>query len=205
MYLLIKGLILGFCIAAPVGPIGLLCIRRSLAHGRMSGLASGLGAATADACYGSIGAFGLTAVSNVLIGHKVWLNLLGGLFLCYLGARIFTSKSAGQSAKAEHKGLVADYLSTVFLTITNPTTIIMFIGAFAGLGLVNRGGDYTSASMLVAGVFLGSALWWLVLSSSVGLLGKRMNDSLMSLVNRASGAIILGFGLLALANLLLKR
>ncbi len=204
MYLLIKGLILGFSIAAPVGPIGLLCIRRSLAHGRLSGLVSGLGAATADACYGSIAAFGLTAVSSVLVRQHLWLNLVGGLFLCYLGVRTFLSRPASRSADAGRKGLISDYASTVFLTITNPMTTIMFVGAFAGLGLVNRGGDYASASMLVAGVFLGSALWWLVLSSSVGLLGKRMNDSWMNLVNKISGAIIAGFGLLAVGTLVVR-
>lgn len=198
MHLLIQGIILGFSIAAPVGPIGLLCIRRSLAHGRMSGLVSGLGAATADACYGSVAAFGLTAVSQALVGQRVWLNLIGGLFLCYLGVRTFLSKPASRSADAGHRGLISDYASTVLLTITNPMTIIMFVGAFAGLGLANRGGDYASASMVVAGVFLGSALWWLVLSSSVSLIGKKMNDSWMSLVNKVSGAIIAGFGLYAL-------
>lgn len=201
MHLLIKGLVLGFAIAAPVGPIGLLCIRRSLAHGRLSGLASGLGAATADACYGSVAAFGLTAVSDLLVAQRMWLNLIGGLFLCYLGVRTFLSRPAAQSANAGHKGLLSDYASTVVLTITNPMTIVMFVGAFAGLGLVRRSVDYAGATMLVAGVFLGSALWWVFLSSSVGLLGKRMNDSWMGVANKLSGALIIGFGLLALVAL----
>src|ERR1051326_105106 len=117
---LLKGLVIGFSIAAPVGPIGVLCIRRSLTEGRQMGLATGLGAATADAVYGCIAGFGLTAISSFLVGQKVWLGLLGGLFLCYLGIRTFVTKPAEKAAEVGGSGLLSAYLSTLFLTITNP-------------------------------------------------------------------------------------
>lgn len=192
-----KGMLIGFSIAAPVGPIGLLCIRRSLVEGSSVGLATGLGAATADAAYGCIAGFGLTAVSGFLVGHRVWLGFLGGLFLVYLGLRTCFSKPAEEAPKPAAAGLLSAYLSTLLLTITNPMTILSFVAVFAGLGL-GRGQDYFAAGGLVAGVFSGSALWWLLLSSGVGMLKDRISRSWMRAVNRASGTIILGFGLYSL-------
>lgn len=200
MNLYIKGLVIGFSIAAPVGPIGLLCIRRTLTHGRMSGLVSGLGAATADGCYGMVAAFGLTAVSSVLVGQKLILGIVGGLFLCYLGIRIFMSRPADQAAKAEHKGLAVDYISTLFLTLTNPMTILSFAAIFAGLGLVDAPQSRLSAAVMVGGVFSGSALWWLLLSSSVGLLSSKTTERSQSVINKVSGAIIFGFGVMSLVQ-----
>src|SRR5208283_3746709 len=132
MGILIKGVIVGLSIAAPVGPIGLLCIRRSLAEGRASGLLSGLGAATADALYGSMAAFGLTAVSSLLIRERLWIGAAGGVFLCYLGARTFLSPPAAHAGSASRLGLVAAYFSTFALTLANPMTILSFIAVFAG-------------------------------------------------------------------------
>src|SRR5271155_5027941 len=131
---LFKGIIIGFTIAAPVGPIGVLCIRRSLADGRKIGLATGLGAATADAAYGCVAGFGLTVISSFLVGHRFWLGLLGGLFLCYLGIRTFMSKPSGKAAEVRGSGLFSAYLSTFFLTMTNPMTILSFVAVFAGFG-----------------------------------------------------------------------
>ena len=155
---LLKGMAIGFAIAAPVGPIGVLCIRRSLAEGRRIGLTTGLGAATADAAYGCVAAFSLTAISGFLIGQRDWLAFLGGLFLCYLGARTFASKPMEQAAEIRGCGLASAYLSTLLLTLTNPTTILSFVAVFAGFGL-GATPDYLDACALVAGVFLGSALW----------------------------------------------
>ncbi|MCE2928079.1 MAG: LysE family transporter, partial [Candidatus Caenarcaniphilales bacterium] len=152
MPFLIKGLIIGFCIAAPVGPIGLLCIQRTLNYGALSGLLSGLGAASADAFYGAVAAYGLTLISNFLIGQQFWFKCIGGLFLLYLGYQTYKSKVAENCASAKHKGLLSDYFSTVFLTATNPTTILSFVAVFAGLGLANTNADYFSASMIVFGV-----------------------------------------------------
>jgi len=200
-WLFLKGLLIGFSIAAPVGPIGLLCIQRTITYGRISGLVTGLGAATADGMYGAVAAFGLTAVSAFLIGQQFWFRLVGGIFLLYLGAKTFLSKSAEKAASSTHKGLLSDYASTVFLTITNPMSILAFVAIFAGLGLANTGGSHASPMLMVAGVALGSALWWLLLSSGISLLGPKLNKGALNLVSRASGAIIVGFGIFALASI----
>jgi threonine/homoserine/homoserine lactone efflux protein len=198
---LLRGLIIGFSIAAPVGPIGVLCIRRTLAEGRASGLVSGLGAATADAIYGCIAGFGLTFISGILISQQVWLRLVGGGFLCYLGLKTFLARPAEQAASAEANGLVGAYASTFFLTLTNPMTILSFAAIFAGLGVASANANYVSAAVLVLGVFIGSALWWLILSGGVGLFRARFNPHGLRWVNRISGAIITGFGLLVLLSL----
>ena len=195
----LKGLAIGFSIAAPVGPIGLLCIRRSLADGAVTGLAVGLGAATADAAYGALAAFGLTAVSAFLVGRSFWLGLPGGLFLCWLGARTFVAPPPLEPAHAPRNSLFAAYGSTVFLTMTNPATILSFIAVFAGLGL-GASASYISGSALVSGVFVGSALWWMILSQSVGLLRARVTPIWMKRVNQLSGALLLSFGLWALTH-----
>lgn len=200
---LIRGLLIGFSIAAPVGPIGVLCIRRTLTEGRAAGLVSGLGAATADALYGCIAGFGLTLISNFLVSQQLWLRLVGGLFLCYLGIKTLLSKPAEQAAVAKGSGLLSAYASTFFLTVTNPMTIISFAAIFAGLGLASSTGSYTAAGVLVAGVFLGSALWWLLLSGGVGLLRDRFSTAGLLWVNRISGIIITGFGVLALVSMAL--
>ena len=199
--LLLKGLLIGFSIAAPVGPIGVLCIRRTLAQGHAAGLASGLGAATADAVYACIAGFGLTLISGLLISQQSWLKLLGGAFLCYLGIRTLLAQPAERAASAAGMGLAGAYTSTFFLTLTNPTTILSFVAVFAGLGLASMGGDYAAAVVLVLGVFVGSALWWLLLSGGVGLLRARFDTRAMRWVNRISGAVITAFGLLALVSL----
>jgi threonine/homoserine/homoserine lactone efflux protein len=200
---LFRGLVIGFSIAAPVGPIGVLCIRRTLVEGRAAGLASGLGAATADAMYGSIAGFGLTFISGLLIGQQTWLRLIGGAFLCYLGLRTFLAAPAPLAGAASVKGngLVSAYASTFFLTLTNPMTILSFAAVFAGLGLANASGSYFPAGILVLGVFIGSALWWLLLSGGVGLIRDRFNALRLQWVNRISGIIITGFGVLALLSL----
>jgi len=197
----LRGLVIGFSIAAPVGPIGVLCIRRTLADGRLAGLVSGLGAATADAFYGSLAGFGLTLISNFLVSQQRWLRLVGGLFLLYLGIKTFLSAPAsnpGQVIKMSSRGLWGAYLSTLLLTLTNPLTILSFAAIFAGLGLVETGGDMLSAGTLVLGVFCGSASWWLLLSGGVSLLRKRVTPAMLRWVNRIAGVVILGFGVVAL-------
>jgi threonine/homoserine/homoserine lactone efflux protein len=198
--LFLRGCLIGFSIAAPVGPIGVLCIRRTLADGWVFGLVSGLGAATADAVYGCIAAFGLTFISVALVSHQAWLRLIGGLFLCYLGVRTLFAQPAEQAAAVREGGLFRAYASTFFLTLTNPVTILAFAAIFAGLGLAEAGGGYESAGLLVLGVFLGSASWWLLLSSVVGAFRTRFSPSGMLWVNRVSGLIIIGFGIYALVG-----
>jgi len=200
---LIKGIVLGFSIAAPVGPIGVLCIRRTLASGFPSGILSGLGAATADAFYGGVAAFGLTFISGLLVGGQVWLRVVGGLFLLYMGLRIFLSSPPEKSASANARGLAGAFASTFFLTLTNPATIISFAAVFAGFGLGASGASTGDASLLVLGVFAGSAMWWLLLASGVTLLRSRLDYRRMGWINRLSGAIITAFGLVTLATLFL--
>jgi len=199
--LLLKGLVIGLSIAAPVGPIGVLCIRRTLAEGRLSGIVSGLGAATADAFYGSVAVLGLTFISNILIDQQVWIRIIGGLFLCYLGLKTFCATPTRAAAPSRRDGLAYAYSSTLFLTLTNPMTLLSFTAIIAGLGLAITTGDAGSAASLVLGIFVGSALWWLILSGSVGVLRVKLNPRRLQWVNRTSGAIITGFGLAALLSL----
>jgi threonine/homoserine/homoserine lactone efflux protein len=197
----LRGLIIGFSIAAPVGPIGVLCIQRTLAEGRSTGFVSGLGAATADGIYGCIGAFGVTFISNLLISHQIWFRLVGGCFLCYLGLKTFLSRPAEHSATAKSNGVLGAYLSTFFLTLTNPLTILFFAAIFAGMGAASGRATYVSATLLVFGVFTGSALWWLMLSSGVDMFRTKSTPQGSLWVNRISGVIITGFGVLALLSL----
>ncbi len=198
--ILLRGLIIGFSIAAPVGPIGVLCIRRTLTEGRASGLVSGLGAATADGIYGCIAGFGLAFISNFLVSQQVLLRLIGGVFLCFLGLKTLLAKPAEQAALAKGNGLVGAYASTFFLTLTNPMTIISFAAIFAGLGLASTSRNYVAAGVLVLGVFIGSALWWLILSGGVGVFREKFSHHGLQWVNRISGAIITAFGFFALLS-----
>jgi threonine/homoserine/homoserine lactone efflux protein len=196
---LLRGLAIGFSIAAPVGPIGVLCIRRTLAEGRAVGFVSGLGAATADATYGGVAAFGLTVIARILVDQQTWLRLVGGLFLVYLGVRTLLSRPAEQAAGAKaRRGLPGAYLSTLALTLTNPATILSFVAIFAGLGLASDGGDAASAVTTVVGVFLGSALWWLLLSGGVGFFRDELKPGALVWVNRTSGPILVSFGAIIL-------
>ncbi len=195
-----KGLVLGFSIAAPVGPIGVLCIRRTLAGGFAGGFLSGLGVATADAIYGCIAAFGLSAAAALLLDGKFYLHLAGGAFLLYLGAKSFCARPAEASSCAENKNSWSSYLSAFLLTLTNPMTIMSFAAVFAGLGLGSAAGRL-SPYFLVAGVFTGSMLWWLVLSLAVNALRGRFNYNKMVWVNRLSGLAIAGFGVFSLWQL----
>jgi threonine/homoserine/homoserine lactone efflux protein len=210
----LRGLLIGVAIAAPVGPIGVLCIRRTLAYGRASGLVSGLGAATADAVYGSIAAFGLTVVANLLVENRATLQLIGGAFLIYLGLRTMFDKpkeigldleaflrpnSAKPWQGMNWRALSQDFVSTFLLTLTNPMTILSFVAIFAGLGAASSSGG---GVWVVAGVFSGSALWWIVLSLTTGALrGWLIGSSRLQWVNWISGAILLSYGGLSLVGL----
>jgi threonine/homoserine/homoserine lactone efflux protein len=202
--ILVKGILIGFSIAAPVGPIGVLCIRRTLNDGRLTGFVSGLGAATADATYGLIAAFGLTFISDLLLNQRLLISLVGGVFLIYLGIKTWRARPATEAAEvAARRGLLGAYASTLGLTLTNPTTILSFVAIFAGLGAgQNQSGNYAAASVLVLGVFCGSALWWFTLSGGVSLLRSRFNARWMLWVNRLSSAIIVAFGAWSLGKLI---
>lgn len=191
-----QGIVIGFSIAAPVGPIGILCLQRTLDKGRISGFVSGVGAASADAVYGAIAGFGLISVSSVLINHQTLIRLLGGGFLLYLGVRTFRSEPAEQAADVKSRGgLLGDYGSTFLLTLTNPVTVLAFGGIFAGLG-IGVGTEDGAAAVLVTGVFTGSALWWLLLSGGVSLFETRITPTWIRRISQFAGIIIAGFGLL---------
>ena len=192
--IILQGLALGFSIAAPVGPIGVLCIRRSMARGFRSGLVSGLGAASADAIYGTIAAAGLTLVADFLVNQKLWLGLLGGAFLFYLGVKTFFSAPPEEKTRQEKGSAGGDYLSTLLLTLSNPVTIFSFAAIFGGMGAQALPVYSFSAFLLVLGVFCGSALWWVILSASVSLMRARVTNEVLLWVNRVAGVIIAGFG-----------
>lgn len=198
----LKGLLIGFSIAAPVGPIGLLCIQRTITYGRKSGLVSGLGAATADGFYGMVAGLGLTAVSALLMRMQVWVRLVGGAFLLYLGLKALLSTPPANAATSAHRGLLSDYISTVFLTLTNPLTILSFAAVFAGVGLLSSSRDFVSAIALVAGVVLGSSLWWLALSGGVSFFKARFTERSLKIVNTVSGSILIAFAVSAFAGIL---
>jgi threonine/homoserine/homoserine lactone efflux protein len=195
-------MMIGFSIAAPVGPIGVLCIRRTLTKGRRAGFVSGLGAATADAIYGCIAGFGLTVVSGFLVDQQGWIRLAGGLFLCYLGVRSVFAEPAERVGVSQPSGIVGAYGSTFLLTLTNPMTILSFAAIFAGLGLLEVSPDHMASTVLVLGVFVGSALWWFALSGFAGLFRERFDVRALRWVNRISGIVVAAFGLTALAGLL---
>lgn len=203
LYLFLKGLIIGFSIAAPVGPIGILCINRSLHEGYKSGFVAGCGAATGDAVYGCIAGFGLTLIAEFLIRYQYFIRFIGGFFLLYLGFKIAKSIPAKKTAVLSPKNLFRTYYTTFFLTITNPLTILSFAAIFAGLGVVSMHLNYFAASALVLGVFTGSLLWWLILASSITIFFRdKITQPILQWVNRGSGAILIIFGILALISLI---
>jgi threonine/homoserine/homoserine lactone efflux protein len=200
--LFFKGLLVGFLISTPVGPIGVLCIQRTLNKGKLHGIVSGLGAATADAVYGFIAAFGLTFVSNFLVKEQMWLRLAGGIFLCYMGVRVFLFKSEQRTAPGDSTSYFRDYVSMFFLTLTNPITFFAFAATFAGLGLVSLIEHHIAALLLVAGIFVGAGLWWLILSGITATFLGKLLYSRPAWLNKISGIVIVVFGLFVLLTLI---
>ncbi len=200
----LKGLLLGFVIAAPTGPVGILCARRVLTHGRRAGFASGMGAAAADVIYGFIAAFGLSYIAHLLGEYSVWLRLTGGLILCFIGIKTFLLHAEDLSRVRRTGRLYAGlFTSTFFLTLTNPMTILSFGAVFAGFGVAGTKGSLLSAGNLVLGVFLGSALWWLFLIGLFTLFRSRFGQHHVRWVNRTAGIVIAGTGVAALLTLVL--
>jgi threonine/homoserine/homoserine lactone efflux protein len=188
----VKGIGAGLAIAAPVGPIGLLCIRRTITNGRRAGLVTGLGAATADFAYGLIAALGLTSLSYWLATANSWLHWAGAAFLLWIGVRTLMEKSATASVDAPARGLLPIFGTTFLLTIANPMTLVSFLGLIAGLGAISRG------YLLAAGIFMGSVMWWLILTSLANCFRSRMGASGLVWVNRVAGLVLIGFALVSL-------
>jgi threonine/homoserine/homoserine lactone efflux protein len=194
--LLARAIVLGFTIAAAVGPISLLTIRRTLAHGRLYGFASGLGVAVADSTYAAIAAFGLTAVTSLLVGARAPLGLIGGAVIVYLGLRTMTSRPIETAKVADRPGLTAATASIYGLTMTNPMTILSFAALFGAMGLSRQG--INEAVVLTLGVFLGSGLWWVVLVTSVSWFRSRVTLTGLTWVNRLSGLVLVVLGAAAI-------
>jgi threonine/homoserine/homoserine lactone efflux protein len=198
-----KGFGIGFTVAAVIGPIGILCIRRTLSDGQAVGLAIGLGAALADATYSLIAGFGLTFIANFMLSQQVLLHFVGGIFLLYLGFKTFRDEPTTHAATVSGTGLIGTAFSTFFLTLTNPMTIISFAAIFAALGI--DASNYASGIKLVSGVFLGSALWFILLTTFLSFFHKKIGHKGLNLINKISGSIIIGFGLLSIGGILIKR
>jgi threonine/homoserine/homoserine lactone efflux protein len=190
-----SGLILGMAIAAPVGPIAILCIRRTLAHGRRWGLVTGLGAATADALYATLASLGVGLVTSILLEQGRWLNLAGGLLLCGLGAMTMLARPAQEREVASAGTLGGTFASAFLLTLSNPMTILSFATLFAGARGGGEGAELAGAGLFVAGIFSGSAIWWLVLSTSVSLVRHRLSPRILLWVGRVAGLVLVVFGL----------
>jgi threonine/homoserine/homoserine lactone efflux protein len=196
--LFVKGLIVGFCLAAPVGPIAVLCVQRTMSHGRLAGFVSGLGAAAADALYGALAAFGVTVISAFLMGHRMLFQRIGGGILCVLGARLLLLRPPEKESVNENRGLWGDFLSTLVLTLTNPMTFIAFAAIFATLGVGAVRGHSILTAELVGGVFLGSAVWFTFLVGLVNLFRVRFRHQTLVTINRATGLFVIGVGILYL-------
>ncbi len=198
----LQGFVLGIAIAAPVGPIGLLCIRRTLEHNQAVGFATGMGAAVADTFFGAIAAFGFSAALVFLAGHEMAFRLIGGTFLLIVAARTYYSKPPEITDEPPNaKTCLGGFITGLTLTLTNPVTILAFIGLFAGAGLTGNL-DFNAALILILGVFLGSAAWWLTLSSGIALVRHRISVERLALINHIT-AIALGlFGIWAVCSAL---
>jgi threonine/homoserine/homoserine lactone efflux protein len=197
----LKGLIIGFAMAVPIGPIGIMCIRKTLAEGHSRGLIIGLGAATADSMYGIIAAFGLTFVSDVIATQHFWLRLVGGGLLLFLGIRTFRAKRKDPSIPLDNKGLLRSYVSSFLLALTNPVTIFAFVAVFAAFGLGHKL-NIISACILVLGVFAGSCLWFLTLGYVATLFRKKLDSGGLRWVNRISGVLLILSGVAAFVSLI---
>ena len=197
----LKGLIIGFAMAVPIGPVGIMCIRKTLSEGHSRGMVIGLGAATADSLFGSIEAFGLTFVSDMIASQYFWLRLVGGGLLIFLGIRTFRARREDAAIPLENNGLLGSYISAFLLALTNPVTIFAFVAVFAAFGVGQRLG-IVSACILVIGVFAGSFLWFLTLSYVATLFRKKLDSGGIRWVNRIAGILIILSGVAAFVSLI---
>lgn len=204
--IVLSGLAIGFVVAAPIGPVNLIVIRRALRYGGLYGFLSGLGAALGDAIFATIAAFGLTAAIDWVMQYSTILQMIGGIFLIVLGTRTFFVHPHLEEAPVDTAYSLLGVTATTFLlTITNPATMLGFVAIFGGVaGLTVTQEDYTSAGILVASVFLGSVIWWLVIAALASLFRHKMNDRMLTLVNKGSGIMIALFGVAVLIQLAVR-
>lgn len=202
LLLFIKGIAVGFAIAAPLGPVGILCIRRTLTKGVLYGLASGMGAAIADAIFGAIAAFGVSFVAQFLKREQYWFQLGGGILLLAIGVATIVGKWEPHSARVEKAtDLVHDLITTFFLTITNPITIFSLTAVFVAVGITTGTETFLGGALVTAGVFLGSSLWWTILCGGVSLFRNAVSVVYLRGIHRASGFVMLFFGLGVLVHI----
>jgi threonine/homoserine/homoserine lactone efflux protein len=200
--LFLKGIVVGIVIAVPVGPVGVICVRRTIFEGKLAGFVSGLGAATADASFGVIAGFGLTVVSDWLIDYQNWLRAAGGCYLLYIGGRAFAAEPPSElGSEHDPESLLRDFVSTFVLAVTNPITVLAFLGIFTAIGFGGTQATYGSASILVLGVWSGSLLWWLILSFGVGRVRHSIEPRHLGWISRGSGAILFSSGVVLLITL----
>jgi threonine/homoserine/homoserine lactone efflux protein len=202
-WLLLKGAVIGFAVAAPVGPIGMLCIRTTLERGRVAGFAAGVGAAVADAVYGAIGVLGVTAISGIIEAQRFWLELGGGIFVIGFGIHLGLTRPNYQNNDEIPVSVFADFLKTLLLTLANPSTILTFMAIFAGVPAAAGAAELEAVPMIVLGVLLGSAAWWLTLSQGVGFIRHRISERALKWMNWVAGILLVGFGVYTLGHLAL--
>jgi threonine/homoserine/homoserine lactone efflux protein len=201
--LFLKGILVGFLIAVPVGPIGILCIRRTLAGSYVLGLFTGLGAAVADTFYGAIAGFSLVGIANFIKSYDFYLRFFGGGILAWISIFIFRAPLRENTIEEGGGGtLLHGFTSAFFLTVSNPVTLLVFAAAFAVMGVSPVHDSFLQASALVAGVFVGASAWWLSLSTAVQLVHHRLSDKHLLWINRSSGVMLLGFSAYMLLSLL---
>jgi threonine/homoserine/homoserine lactone efflux protein len=198
---LVKGIVVGIVIAVPVGPVGVMCVHRTIFDGKLAGLVSGLGAATADAVFGIIAGFGLTVVSDWLINYQQWLRVAGGCYLLYIGGRAFADEPPAElESERDPETLLGDFATTFVLAVTNPITVLAFLGIFTAIGLSGNQATFGRAAILVLGVWCGSLLWWLALSFGVGQVRHSIEPRHLAWISRGSGAILFLSGAALLAT-----
>jgi threonine/homoserine/homoserine lactone efflux protein len=203
---LLKGIVVGIVIAVPVGPVGILCLRRTIFEGRSAGLVSGLGAATADALFGFVAAFGLTFVADWLLGWEDWLRAAGGCYLLYSGGSAGLAKPQDRiEEQSDPESLFRDFASAFALTITNPVTILVFLGIFTALGLGGAQATLIRAATMVVGVWVGSLLWWLGLSLGIGMFRRSIEPRHLAWISRGSGVILFATGVALLVTAVVKH
>jgi threonine/homoserine/homoserine lactone efflux protein len=202
----VKGIVVGIIIAVPVGPVGVMCIRRTVFEGKLAGFVSGLGAATADAVFGIIAGFGLTVVSDWLLGYQQWLRIAGASLLLAVGGHSLLARQPPKLGSARNpESLSWYYASTFAVTLTNPITILAFLAIFAAVGLTGVEATLGRAAILVLGVWVGSLLWWLTLSFGAGSFFRSFEPRHLAWINRGSGGILFLSGAALLADLLAKH
>ena len=201
---LFKGILIGISASAPLGPIGVLCVQRTLNKGRLSGFISGLGAALADTVYAIIAGMGLTIIINFIREQQLYFEIAGIALLFFLGFKIFYSNTAKQMRKIRRGGsnLFEDFFSVSLLTISNPMALFLFLAVFAGLGLIKEDLDFYHTFQIVFGVLLGAAAWWFVLSTIVNKIRYKFRLKRLWWINKIAGAAIVLFGLASIIGML---